>query len=222
MNKATQKTESPKDALIAYLHKHKIDFELKGDNLTVGGSLGLQDCTGITALPDNLTVGGSLDLSGTGITALPDNLTVGGSLYLRGTGITALPDNLTVGGSLYLSGTGITALPDNLTVGGSLGLQDCTGITALPDNLTVGGSLYLRDGLLNVAYKKNCGNQNRTIFAAWVNGEIQIGAGCFLGPIQKFFDAVGESYSGGSAKKYKDDAQSCIDSLVKKLNKSAA
>ena len=114
------------------------------DNLTVGGSLDLENCTGITALPDNLTVGGSLDLRGTGITALPDNLTVGGSLDLRGTGITALPDNLTVGGYLDLRGTGITALPDNLTVGGYLDLESCTGITALPDNLTVGGSLDLR------------------------------------------------------------------------------
>jgi len=113
------------------------------DNLTVGGSLDLENCTGITALPDNLTVGDSLYLRGTGITALPDNLTVGGYLDLRGTGITALPDNLTVGGSLYLRGTGITALPDNLTVGGSLDLRG-TGITALPDNLTVGGSLDLR------------------------------------------------------------------------------
>ena len=110
----------------------------------MGGSLYLRG-TGITALPDNLTVGGSLDLENcTGITALPDNLTVGDSLDLRGTGITALPDNLTVGGSLYLRGTGITALPDNLTVGGSLDLENCTGITALPDNLTVGGYLDLR------------------------------------------------------------------------------
>jgi hypothetical protein len=78
------------------------------DNLTVGGSLDLENCTGITSLPDNLTVGGYLDLRGTGITSLPDNLTVGGYLDLRGTGITSLPDNLTVGGSLYLRGTGIT------------------------------------------------------------------------------------------------------------------
>ena len=54
----------------------------------VAGSLDLEGCTGIRALPDNLTVGGSLHLRGTGITALPDNLTVGGYLDLRGTGIT--------------------------------------------------------------------------------------------------------------------------------------
>ena len=100
------------------------------DNLTVGDSLDLENCTGITALPDNPTVGGSLDLRGTGITALPDNLTVGGYLDLENcTGITALPDNLTVGGYLDLRGTGITALPDNLTVGGYLDLENCTGIT---------------------------------------------------------------------------------------------
>ena len=63
--------------------------ELKKMMKENGGSLYLEGCTGITALPDNLTVGGSLDLRGTGITALPDNLTVGGYLDLRGTGITA-------------------------------------------------------------------------------------------------------------------------------------
>ena len=121
-----------------------VDLVIKDGKPFYGDSLDLRG-TGITALPDNLTVGGSLDLENcTGITALPDNLTVGGTLDLRGTGITALPDNLTVGGYLDLRGTGITALPDNLTVGGSLDLENCTGITALPDNLTVGGSLYLR------------------------------------------------------------------------------
>ena len=123
-----------------------VNLIIKDGKPFYGGSLDLENCTGITALPDNLTVGGSLDLRGTGITALPDNLTVGGSLYLENcTGITALPDNLTVGGSLYLENcTGITALPDNLTVGGYLDLENCTGITALPDNLTVGGYLDLR------------------------------------------------------------------------------
>ena len=102
-----------------------VNLIIKDGKPFYGGSLDLENCTGITALPDNLTVGGYLDLENC-------------------TGITALPDNLTVGGSLYLRGTGITALPDNLTVGGFLDLENCTGITALPDNLTVGGSLYLR------------------------------------------------------------------------------
>ena len=82
------------------------DYNIEGNNLTVGGSLDLSG-TNITSLPDNLTVGGYLDLSGTNITSLPDNLTVGGSLDLRGTNITSLPDNLTVGGSLDLRGTKI-------------------------------------------------------------------------------------------------------------------
>ena len=96
---------------------------------------------------DGLTVGGSLDLYGcTGLTALPDGLTVSGYLYLGGcTGLTALPDGLTVGGSLYLDGcAGLTALPDGLTVGGYLDLYGCTGLTALPDGLEsrVGGCIY--------------------------------------------------------------------------------
>ena len=105
-----------------------VNLVIKDGKPFYGGYLDLRG-TGITVLPDNLTVGGSLDLENcTGITVLPDNLTVGGYLYLRGTGITALPDNLTVGGYLYLRGTGITALPDNLTVGGSLYLRGA-GIT---------------------------------------------------------------------------------------------
>jgi hypothetical protein len=57
----------------------------------------------IDALPDGLTVGGSLYLSGcSGLTALPDGLTVGGWLNLRGcSGLTALPDGLTVGGGIF-------------------------------------------------------------------------------------------------------------------------
>ncbi|EGW47748.1 hypothetical protein HMPREF0666_01113, partial [Prevotella sp. C561] len=75
-----------------------VNLIIKDGKPFYGGSLDLENCTGITALPDNLTVGGSLDLENcTGITALPDNLTVGGYLDLRGTGIAALPDNLTVG-----------------------------------------------------------------------------------------------------------------------------
>ena len=45
------------------------------DGLTVGGSLNLTGCTGLTALPEGLTVGEWLDLTGcTGLTALPDGL----------------------------------------------------------------------------------------------------------------------------------------------------
>ncbi len=47
---------------IKLLERKGVDFTLDGDNLSVGGYLDLQDCTGITALPDNLTVGGSLYL----------------------------------------------------------------------------------------------------------------------------------------------------------------
>ena len=115
---------------IKLLERKGVDFTLDGDNLTVGGSLYLQDCTGITALPDNLTVGGYLDLRGTGITALPDNLTVGGSLDLRGTGITALPDNLSVGGSLDLDAKRIS----NIAFRENCGYSSRTIFAAWNDN----------------------------------------------------------------------------------------
>ena len=52
-------------------------------------------------------MGGSLDLDGcTGLTALPAGLRVGGDLYLGGcTGLTALPAGLRVAGDLWLGGT---------------------------------------------------------------------------------------------------------------------
>lgn len=45
-----------------------VDLVIKDGKPFYGGSLDLENCTGITALPNNLTVGGSLDLRGTGIT----------------------------------------------------------------------------------------------------------------------------------------------------------
>ena len=109
----------------------------------------------------------------------------------------------------------------HISVGGGLVLRGCTGLTSLPDNLSVGGGLDLEgcEHFENVAFKKKCGRQNRTIFAAWVNGEVSIGAGCFLGSIDKFYNAVDESYSGEAAAKYKADADECVRSLVKKLNR---
>ncbi len=208
------------------------------DNLSVGGYLDLEG-TGITSLPDNLSVGGYLDLEGTGITSLPDNLSVGGYLDLRGTGITSLPDNLSVGGYLDLEGTGITSLPDNLSVGGYLDLEG-TGINSLPDNLSVGGYLDLRgtgitslpEGLTcdslyldpqhfdNVAYRENCGNSSRTIFAAWVQGNFRIAAGCFWNTLDAFESAVDESYSGYAAETYKQAARDCVAELTVKLNQA--
>ncbi|CAD6036496.1 hypothetical protein [Escherichia coli] len=184
--------------LIKYLAENDINHTVSDSgNITVIGVLDLENVSGIDALPDNLTVGGSLDLSGTRITALPDNLTVGGSLDLSGTRITALPDNLTVGGSLDLSGTRITALPDNFS---------CS-------------SLYLdAERISNIAFRHNCGNSCRTIFAAWTGNEYRIAAGCFFGTIEQFENAVDDSYSGDAAEAYKKAGRDCVAELTKKLN----
>lgn len=81
-----------------------VDGVLQLDDLRVEGSLFLNGCTALTALPDGLSVGGFLYLEGcTGLTALPDGLSVGRSLYLKGcTSITALPEGLSVGGWICL------------------------------------------------------------------------------------------------------------------------
>jgi len=141
--------------------------------------------------------------------------------HLKKHGIEFTENNgrITVGGWLDLSGTQITAPPENLSVGDWLDLSG-TQITALPENLSVGDWLDLRGcKLQNVAFKEKCGRQNRTIFAAWVNGEIQIGAGCFLGSMAKFCAAVDERYKVEAADTYKADAQDCVDRLVAILNK---
>ncbi|WP_051983882.1 hypothetical protein [Pectobacterium wasabiae] len=222
------------------LKKKKINHVVN-DNaaIVIEGDLSLLGRTDITSLPENLSVGGYLDLEGTGITSLPENLSVGGSLYLRGTGITSLPENLSVGGSLYLRGTGITSLPENLSVGGYLDLEG-TGITSLPENLSVGGyldlegtgitslpenftcdSLYLDPQRFdNVTYRENCGNSSRTIFAAWVQGNFRIAAGCFWDTLDEFESAVDESYSGDAAEAYKQAARDCVADLTEKLNKA--
>ncbi|PWD59562.1 hypothetical protein DF209_10110, partial [Pectobacterium polaris] len=123
------------------------------------------------------------------------------------------------GGSLDLRGTGITSLPENLSVGGSLDLQG-TGITSLPENLTC-DSLYLDPQRFdNVTYRDNCGNSSRTIFAAWVQGNFRIAAGCFWNTLGEFESAVDESYSGDAAETYKQAARDCVAELTVKLNKA--
>ena len=129
-------------------------------------------------------------------------ISVVGYLDLRGTNITELPDNLKVGGYLFLGGTGITKLPDNLKVGGSLFLDV--------------------KKVKNISYKENCGSKSRTIFAAWVNGKICIGAGCFLDYLDMFFNAVDKSYTGEAAERYKKDAQECYDRLLEARTEEAA
>ncbi|KFB92490.1 hypothetical protein GTGU_04762 [Trabulsiella guamensis ATCC 49490] len=149
------------------------------------------------------------------------SITVPSTLYLRGTGITALPDNLTVGGSLDLEGTRITNLPDNLTVGGSLYLRG-TGITALPDNFSCTGLYLDAECISNIAYRRNCGYSERTIFAAWTGTEFKIAAGCFFGTIEEFEDAVDDKYDGDAAEAYKQAGRDCVAELNERLNKGGA
>ncbi|WP_392559756.1 hypothetical protein [Orbus mooreae] len=105
-----------------------------------------------------------------------------------------------------------------IIIGGSLYLEG-TAITQLPDNLSVGGSLYLDDEKIqNIAFRKNCGYSNRTIFAAWIDNTFKIKAGCFLGTIDQFENAVDKNYSGDAAESYKRSARECIEELNLKLN----
>ena len=88
----------------------------------------------------------------------------------------------------------------------------------LPASLSV-KFLWLLDpeNIENIVCKSGCGSRNRTIFAARINGEIQIGAGCFLGNLDAFCAAVDQFYEGDAAQKYKDDALYCVNALVEKL-----
>ena len=142
--------------------------------------------------------------------------------YLEKRGIEFTEHNgLSVGGYLDLRGTGITQLPQGLSVGGYLDLRG-TGITQLPDELSIKGSLYLdAEKVENVAYRKNCGTHNRTIFAAWIDETVKISAGCFLGTIYEFEAAVDGKYHGGTGEAYKKAAYGCAEELVKKLESAA-
>ncbi|MCW2473388.1 hypothetical protein [Candidatus Symbiopectobacterium sp. NZEC151] len=152
----------------------------------------------------SIVVEGDLSLLGrTDITSLPEGLSVGGSLDLEGTGITSLPEGLpeglSVGGSLYLRGTGITSLPEGLS---------CESLYLDPQRFD------------NVTYRDNCGNSSRTIFAAWVQGNFRIAAGCFWDTLDAFESAVDERYSGDAAETYKQAARDCVAELTVKLNKA--
>ena len=73
-------------------YRYEDHLELNNSNITklpndlyVGGSLNLQNCTQLTKLPDNLYVSGSLGLDETNITEIPNNLYVGHSLFIKNT-----------------------------------------------------------------------------------------------------------------------------------------
>lgn len=115
------------------------------EGLSVGGNLGMYNCSNITVLPEGLSVGGHLDLTDTGIAALPEGLCVGGDLNLDNTSVATLSEGLRVGGDLSLYGcANIAALPEGLRVGKRLDLEG-SGIEALPEGLSVNGDLILTD-----------------------------------------------------------------------------
>lgn len=91
-------------------------------------------------------------------------------------------------------------------------------VDMLPENLIVSEYVYLDPmNIKNIAYHENCGEKGRTIFALFVNGKVQIAAGCFLGDYNEFCNAVDRKYSGDAARIYKEQALDCIDRLFKIL-----
>ncbi|ELP3920175.1 hypothetical protein QUQ16_001108, partial [Escherichia coli] len=94
-----------------------------------------------------------------------------------------------------------------------------TGITSLPDNFSC-ESLYLEPrSISNVTYRENCGYSSRTIFAVWTRDNFYIAAGCFFNTLERFEEAVNDSYDGDAAEGYKRAAHECINELALKLNK---
>lgn len=198
------------------------DLDLSGskilqlpDNLSVSGNLMLSESQ-ITTLPNNLSVSGYLDLSETKITNLPKNLSAGWSLYLTRSEITQLPNNLAVRGNLDLSYTKLSTLPDNLSVGGNLYLSQ-TNIKRLPEHLSVGGNLYLDvEKINNIAYRQNIDDDNTTLFAVFVNGEIQISVPKwnFLGNIDAFNNRTCDCFTKINPKEFREAAKECIEELT--------
>lgn len=104
-----------------------------------------------------------------------------------------------------------------ITVSGDLNLMG-TGITALPDDFSC-DSIYLNpEKISNVAYRTNCGNSSRTIFAVLTQNNYRIAAGCFFGTVDEFEAAVDRSYRGSAAETYKQKARECVNELTEKLN----
>lgn len=157
-------------------------------------------------------------LDNTLITKLPEQLTINGYLRLENTPITKLPDMLVVSESLYLDNTKISILPNYLSVGEDLCLSN-TLITHLPDNLSVGCMLYLdAEKIKNIAFRKLCGKDKCTIFAAFINGEIQINKKGSLSNIETFELEMDKYYSATEAEKYKQAARECVKELIQMRN----
>ena len=94
--KLVQKLENIPDG-VQYTHNGNLNLisstiKKLPDNLYVGNSLGLIDCTQLKKLPDNLHVGYHLYLNAVDITELPNNLYVGGNLFIN---LTPLADKYT-------------------------------------------------------------------------------------------------------------------------------
>ena len=94
--KLVQKLENIPDG-VQYTHNGNLNLinstiKKLPDNLYVGNSLGLIDCTQLKKLPDNLHVEYHLYLSAVDITELPNNLYVGGNLFIN---LTPLSDKYT-------------------------------------------------------------------------------------------------------------------------------
>ncbi|MBG6248360.1 hypothetical protein [Candidatus Symbiopectobacterium sp. PLON1] len=108
----------------------------------------------------------------------------------------------------------------SIVIEGDLSLLGRTDITSLPEGLSC-DSLYLDPQRFdNVTHRDNCGNSSRTIFAAWVQGNFRIAAGCFWDTLDAFESAVDGSYSSDAAETYKQAARDCVAELTVKLNKA--
>lgn len=169
----------------------------------------------ITNLPDNLVVN-NLNLMNTPITHLPKTLSVKQDLILNYSQIKTLPDNLTLKGDLDLSNTSISQLPNKLSVGQSLKLNN-TQITFLPNDLFVGKSLLVDvKNIKNITYRENIGNDDVTLFAVFVNNEIQISVPrwSFLGNIKLFEEKTIEKLSNEEVHEYQQAAKECFIELI--------
>jgi hypothetical protein len=116
------------------------------DGVRIAGSVSFARCSSLAQLPDEFCVDGDLDLSGcTSLMQLPEGLRVTGNLRLAGcTGLIKLPNRWSVGGNLDLSNcTRLLSLSDSFSIAGDLELSGCTSLTALPDVLRVGGNVDL-------------------------------------------------------------------------------
>lgn len=103
-----------------------------GDNVSTGLDMILRNCISLTRVPRKVKTAGVFSLNGcTSMETLDCELDIGWDIDLRGTSITQLPKKGHVRGDFFAEYLKIEELPAKLIVDGHIGLRGCTLLTRI-------------------------------------------------------------------------------------------